>query len=545
MSDYILITSALPYVNNTPHLGNIVGSVLSGDVASRYLKKRNPDKKVIYLCGTDEYGTTTEIKAYNEKLSCQEICDKYHKVHKDIYDWFNINFDVWGRTSTEQHTYITQNIMNSLYNNNFIEEQETEQFYDSKLGFIADRYISGTCYIEDCKDECTGDQCDKCGRIMELSKIINPICNITKQTPVLKKTKNLYLKLSKFKSELQNFFNLNSSNWSDTAKLITLDWLKKDLYSTCITRDLKWGVPVPQKYTEFKDKVFYVWFDAPIGYLSILASKYPNWRSIVSECHWVQFMAKDNVRFHSVMFPSTLFGTKEKFTKNIDICATEYLNFEGNKFSKSKGIGIFGDQVKELSQKLNITEDYWRFYLMKIRPETKDSDFSIQDFIESINTSLVNNISNLVHRTLSLTYKYFGEFELNEEIDKYIETNINMYGEKYFKSMDKFNLREGLQIILKLSSIGNIYLEKTSVWSLYKKNKNDPKIRFALQNTLRLIFKLLDMLEPYIPNGIYKIRQNYDLKDNVFSMIQKPKIVFKRLDDENIKKFESFISHKK
>jgi methionyl-tRNA synthetase len=251
-------------------------------------------------------------------------------------------------------------------------------------------------------------------------------------------------------------------------------------------------------------------------------------------------MAKDNVRFHSIMFPCTLMGTREKFTTKIDICATEYLNFEGNKFSKSKGIGIFGDEVQKLSQELNISEDYWRFYLMRIRPETKDSDFSIHDFIESINTCLVNNIGNLVHRTLSLIYKYFGEFILDEEYDKTLKENINIYEQNYNQSMDKFNLREGLQIILKLSSIGNQYLEQTSVWILYKKDKNDPKIRFALQNTLRVMFKLLDMLDPFIPNGINEIHQNYKFEDNIFSVIQKPKIVFRRLDDENIKKLINF-----
>ncbi|KAJ1886926.1 methionine--tRNA ligase mes1, partial [Kickxella alabastrina] len=302
----VLITSALPYVNNVPHLGNVIGSTLSADAFARYSRVRG--NNTLYICGTDEYGTATETKALEEGISCRELCDKYHAIHKQVYDWFDLSFNYFGRSSTEKQTEIVQNVFLKCYENGVISEREVTQLYcESCSRFLADRYVEGICPV--CRfEDARGDQCDSCGSLINAAELIEPRCKLDGNRPVLRDSKHLFLDLDGLQPQCEAFVAKASSEgkWSSNGVAITQNWLREGLRPRSITRDLKWGVPVP--LAGYEDKVFYVWFDACIGYPSITANYTPEW-----ECWWknpdnvklYQFMGKDNVPFHTVIFPST------------------------------------------------------------------------------------------------------------------------------------------------------------------------------------------------------------------------------------------------
>ncbi|KAL3859984.1 hypothetical protein ACJMK2_010161 [Sinanodonta woodiana] len=396
VSRNILITSALPYVNNVPHLGNIIGCVLSADVFSRYCRLRNYN--CLYVCGTDEYGTATETKAIEEGLTPQQICDKYNVIHEEIYRWFNIDFDYFGRTTTKQQTEIAQDIFWRLYNRDLILKDSIDQLQCERCDrFLADRFVEGTCPF--CAfDDARGDQCDACGKLINAIELKNPKCKLCRNSPVVKSTQHLFLDLP---------------------------------------------------------KVFYVWFDAPIGYISITANYTDHWKKWWKNPQQVElynFLGKDNVPFHSVIFPCTLLGADDGYTIVNHMIATEYLNYEDGKFSKSRGTGVFGNQAKDTG----IPADIYRFYLLYIRPETQDSSFSWDDFLLKNNTELLNNLGNFINRALKFVDSNFGgviqqmdltsdEFNLlaliNRELHTYIENMeqakvLYCLGQSYFPWMN-------------------------------------------------------------------------------------------------------------
>lgn len=473
----ILITSALPYVNNVPHLGNIVGSVLSGDVFARYCRLRG--YQTLYIAGTDEYGTATETKAMEEKCTPQALCEKYYQLHKDTYDWFEIAFDKFGRTSTAEQTKICHEMFWDVYKNGYIFEEETQQLYCEKCArFLADRFVEGICPFCAYADA-RGDQCDKCGKLINAPDLKEPRCKTCTITPCLKGSKHLFLDLPKIEPQLKKWVEdsiSNETNWSNTAKLITQAWLKEGLKPRCITRDLKWGSPVPLE--GFTDKVFYVWFDAPIGYLSISANytkEWERWWKNPENVQLYQFMAKDNVPFHSIIFPSTLLASGKKWTMMKNLEAVEYLNYDNNKFSKSRGIGIFGPDVKDT----NIDADIWRFYLMYIRPESQDTSFAWEDLQQKNNFELLNNLGNFVNRTLSFVSKNFdGKIppyachELNNSDLEYLN-DIDQEIKGYIKDLESVKLRDGIKRILAISRIGNIIFQSNSPWELIKKSDEE------------------------------------------------------------------------
>ncbi|HID72972.1 TPA: methionine--tRNA ligase [Candidatus Micrarchaeota archaeon] len=441
MDKKILITSALPYVNNVPHLGNIIGCVLSADVFARYCRSRRYNS--IYICGTDEYGTATEIKALEEKCTPQEICDKYYAVHKKVYEWFGIKFDTFGRTSTPKHTEITHDIILKLQENGYLIEEDVEQWYDEKADmFLADRYLSGTCpYCE--YDDARGDQCDKCGHLLHAGELKDPVSKVSGTTPILKKSKHLFIDLNQFEGQLDEWIERQAKEgfWSENSYNIAKSWLKQGLKKRAITRDLKWGVHVPIK--GFEDKVVYVWFEAPIGYISItanLTNEWKDWWLNPKDVHLYQFMGKDNVPFHTVIFPATLFGTKEPWTMLYHINTTEYLNYEGGKFSKSKGLGVFGTDAMESG----IPPDVWRYYLLTNRPEASDSDFTWEDFRDKNNNELLANLGNLVNRTLVFLKSNFDgkipEGTLSADDEKFLEEQKKVIGE-VTEAMEKVKIK--------------------------------------------------------------------------------------------------------
>ena len=494
-----LITSALPYVNNIPHLGNLT-QVLSADVFARFCRSKGYE--TLYICGTDEYGTASETRALQEGVTPRELCDHYHAIHRDIYKWFNISFDYFGRTSTPKQTEIVQHIFNEVDKNGYISEKESEQLYCPECKrYLADRYVTGTC--PHCGDTgARGDQCDKCGTLLDPTELIDPKCSVCGHTPILKKTKHLYINLPKALPLLQKWMDKASVEgfWAKNAIQITNSWIRDGLQERCITRDLKWGIPVPKE--GFEDKVFYVWFDAPIGYISITANatdKWEYWWRDPENTELFQFIGKDNIPFHTVIFPSSLLATGEKWTMLHHMSSTEYLNYEGGKFSKSRGIGIFGNDVQETG----IPADVWRFYMFYNRPEKQDFTFTWKDFQEKINKELIGNLSNLVNRTLTFVKRFYdgnlGEGALDEEL----KAQIIEKEKEITDSLERADERDALRAIFALSDIGNKAFQASEPWKL--RNEDPEKAKAILRTLVYLIRDLGVMVTPYMPSTGDKI----------------------------------------
>ena len=532
-----LITSALPYVNNIPHLGNLI-QVLSADVFARF--SRSYGVETFYVCGTDEYGTASETRALQEGVTPRELCDHYHKIHKAIYEWFNISFDYFGRTSTQRHTEIVQDIFNEIYKNGYIKEEESEQLFCPHCGrFLADRYVNGTC--PHCgSTDARGDQCDACQTLLDPTELIDPRCSVCGTTPVLKKTKHLYIDLPKALPLLQKWTEdaFRNNNWSKNAVNVTTSWFRDGLRERCITRDLKWGIPVPVK--GYEDKVFYVWFDAPIGYISMTAEALDDWQrwwKSPDDTQLIQFIGKDNIPFHTVIFPATLLCTGEKWTMLYQMSSSEYLNYEGGKFSKSHGTGIFGDDV----QSTGIPADVWRFYLFYNRPEKNDFNFSWSDFQDKVNGELIGNLSNLVNRTLSFIKKFYdGKVPSSSSPDESLLEVIRKSEAEITDLMNNVEERSALRAILALSDAGNKAFQDGEPWKMRKEN---PEKAASLLRTLCFLIRDLGiMIEPFMPSTSEKIFsffgdrkwtwQDLGSYDDSLENVGDISLLFSKLDDD-------------
>ena len=470
-----LVTSALPYVNNVPHLGNLT-QVLSADVFARFCRSRGYE--TLYICGTDEYGTASETRAMQEGVTPRELCDKYHEIHKEIYKWFNISFDYFGRTSTEKQTEIVQHIFNKVDENGYISEREMTQLYcPTCKRFLADRFVNGECPHCHNKDA-RGDQCDNCGKLLEPTELINPKCSVCGSTPVVKTTKHLFINLPKALPLLKEWMEKASRDgfWANNAIQITNSWIRDGLQERCITRDLKWGIPVPKE--GYEDKVFYVWFDAPIGYISITANAVKDW---------------DNIPFHTVIFPSSLLATGEKWTMLHHMSSTEYLNYEGGKFSKSRGIGVFGNDVEDTG----IPADCWRFYMFYNRPEKSDFTFTWKDFQDKVNKELIGNLSNLVNRTLSFITRFYNGRLEKPVFDEALQNEIRVREERITELLERAEEKDALHEIFALSDLGNKAFQDAEPW---KKRTENPEEAVKLLSTLYFLIRdLAVMVTPYIP----------------------------------------------
>ena len=503
----ILITSALPYVNNVPHLGNIVGCVLSADVYARFARLRGYN--VLYVCGTDEYGTSTETKAVEEGLTPRQICDKYNKLHEEIYKWFNISFDKFGRTTTEDQTKISQDIFWTLHKQGCTQQDSVDQLYCKHCErFLADRFVEGECPLAGCQyEDARGDQCDKCGKLINASELINPRCKLCGRCPEIRTSNHLFLDLPKVEERLNNWLEESSVKWSSNARVIAKSWLKGGLQPRCITRDLKWGTPVPLE--GFQDKVFYVWFDAPIGYISITAQYTEHWekwwRNPDNVEYW-QFMAKDNVPFHSVVFPSTLLGTNEKWTMVNRLMSTEYLNYEDAKFSKSRGVGVFGNDAKETG----IPSDVWRFYLMYMRPESQDSAFKWEDLMTKNNSELLANLGNFINRATKFTKDNFAstvpEMSLNDD-DWEMVARVNQELTNYINLLEDAREREAITCVFNISRLGNQLMQHNTPWKLVKGSSSDQsRAGTVVGLSVNLACLLSVLVQPYLPNLSNKLQ---------------------------------------
>ncbi|XP_061991378.1 probable methionine--tRNA ligase [Rosa rugosa] len=514
----VLITSALPYVNNVPHLGNIIGCVLSADVFARYCRLRGYN--TVYICGTDEYGTATETKAMEEKCSPKEICDKYYAIHRQVYEWFNISFDKFGRTSTPEQTEVCQAIFNRLLENNWLSENTMQQlFCDTCTRFLADRLVEGTCPTQGCDyTSARGDQCENCGKLLNPTELKDPKCKVCKSTPRIRDTNHLFLELPLLKDRLEEYINKMSveGSWSQNAIHSTNAWLREGLKQRCITRDLKWGVPVP--HDNFRDKVFYVWFDAPIGYVSITKCYTPDWEKWwknPEDVELYQFMGKDNVPFHTVMFPSTLLGTGENWTLMKTISVTEYLNYEAGKFSKSKGVGVFGNDAKDT----NIPVEVWRYYLLTNRPEVSDTLFTWADLQAKLNSELLNNLGNFINRVLSFVAKPLGQGydsiipdaqdAISDPLTEKIAEKVGKCVEQYVEAMEKVKLKQGLKLAMSISSEGNAYLQESQFWKLYQEDQT--RCSIVMRTAVGLVHLLACLLEPFMPSFSVEVFKQLNL----------------------------------
>ncbi|CAB3990994.1 methionine--tRNA ligase, cytoplasmic-like, partial [Paramuricea clavata] len=552
----VLITSALPYVNNVPHLGNIIGCVLSADVFARFCRLRQYN--ILYICGTDEYGTASETKALEEGVTPREICSKYFKIHSEVYEWFNIQFDYFGRTTTKEQTKISQDIFWKNYHNGLTLEKIVEQLHCGNCNrFLADRFVEGTCPLCGFHDA-RGDQCDACGKLINATELKSPRCKICSQTPAVKKSKHLFLDLTKLQPELSSWIEKASTegNWSANSENITKSWLQEGLKPRCITRDLTWGTPVPLE--GFTNKVFYVWFDAPIGYLSITANytdQWEKWWKNPEHVSLYQFMAKDNVPFHTVVFPATLLGTKEPYTLLNSINATEYLNYEDGKFSKSRGVGVFGNDAKDTG----IPSDIWRFYLLQTRPESQDTVFAWAEFAMRNNTELLNNLGNFVNRALVFLNNNFNKkmpsIILNDE-DKKLIALVNRELKQYIQLMDLIKMRDGLKVVLNISKLGNQYIQANKPWVLVKGNDDERSRAGSVIGLACNLTSLLSVLiHPFMPGVSAEIRKQLQVSDEhcvivdsfvphleTGHIIGEPKPLFEKMDSNKMEEFRQLYS---
>ena len=531
-----LITSALPYVNNIPHLGNLI-QMLSGDVFARFCRNRGYD--TLYICGTDEYGTATETKAIEEKKTPRELCDYYYMEHIKIYDWFHINFDKFGRTSNDECTEITQGLFKDLDAAGLIKEHVNKQLFcpHCKM-FLADRYVDGTC--PKCGSEgARGDQCDACGSLLDPIELVKPRCHTCGSTPEVRETKHLYIDLPALSDKLNAWVDKTAQEgkWSDNAINITKAWIRDGLNERAITRDLKWGIPVPK--AGYEDKVFYVWFNAPIGYMSITkqladellkeGKKSYDWKSwwLPSESEegkskekvdLFQFIGKDNIPFHTVIFPCTLLGSPHDWTKLYHMSSTEYLNYEDGKFSKSRGVGVFGTDAIETG----IPADAWRFYIFYNRPEKQDYQFTWKDFMEKLNSELIGNLGNLVNRTLLFVNKYYEGKIPDAPVDQELWAKVKDLEKKATDYLEWAELKDAFRTMFEISDICNKKFQAAEPW---KTRTTDPAAAASLIHNLCYVIKdLMIMMNPYMPQYTQKIMSYFGktIQESKVGMETKP-----------------------
>ncbi|EMD31310.1 hypothetical protein CERSUDRAFT_119865 [Gelatoporia subvermispora B] len=558
----VLITSALPYCNNVPHLGNIIGSTLSADVFARYNRTRN--RRTLYVCGTDEYGTATETQALKEGITPRELCDKYNALHVETYKWFELGFDHFGRTSTPAHTEICQSIYLNLLHNGYLEKQEKDQTYcEGCSKFLADRFVEGTC--PHCgADDARGDQCDLCSRTLDAIDLINPRCLVNKTHTVTTRTSaHMYVKLDALQSRVEEWIKRSwkEGKWSPNAVVnaegeIIDARLKGGMRPSPVTRDLTWGVPVPTVEGEddqgMKGKVLYVWFDAPIGYPSITANytaEWKRWWFNHQNVRLYQFMGKDNVYFHTVYFPSILIGDGRPWTTLHHLSTTEYLNYEGGKFSKSHNRGVFGPAAKETG----IPTSVWRYYLISTRPETADAMFSWADCIAANNNVLLNNFGNFVNRALKFVTSQYdsvipdggdapGPLSPNDDVDADFINEVNALLKDYIDAMEAVKLRLGLQTVMLLSARGNLYLQASGLNKALM-TENPKRCAQVVARALNLIYVLSALVHPFMPSTSAAILEQLNAPERAVPTvlandllaghhIGTPEHLFKRIDEK-------------
>ncbi|KUN81571.1 methionine--tRNA ligase [Streptomyces griseoruber] len=523
-----LITSALPYINGIKHLGNMVGSMLPADVYSRYLRQRGHD--VLYICATDEHGTPAELAAKEQGIPVAEFCAQAHDAQKAVYDGFALAFDYFGRSSSPQNHEITQHFARRLNENGFIEERAIRQVYSPADGrFLPDRYVEGTC--PHCGyDKARGDQCENCTRVLDPTDLINPRSAISGSTDLeVRETKHLFLLQSKLQHEVEEWVSRHEGDWPQLASSIARKWLTEGLHDRAITRDLDWGVPVPaDTWPELaaEGKVFYVWFDAPIEYIgatkewSDLDPENRDWKSWWYQAddtvRYTEFMAKDNVPFHTVMFPATELGVREPWKKVDYVKAFNWLTYYGGKFSTSQKRGVFTDQALDI-----LPADYWRYFLIANAPESDDSSFTWEHFTATVNKDLADTLGNFVNRVLSFSKKRFGEEvpagSAPGEAETRLGEQIAELLAEYETQLEALQFRKAAAALRALWSAGNSYLEEKAPWLEIKTDQEGAAL--TLRTAMNLIHLYAVVSEPFIPTTAKTMREAFTLTDDTATWV--------------------------
>ena len=541
------ITAALPYANGPIHIGHLAGAYVPADIYSRYLKLMGND--VVFICGSDEHGAAIPIRAKKEGVSPQEIIDKYHFMIKDSFLEFGISFDNYSRTSSQIHHETASDFFKKLNQKNIFVEKESEQLYDEKENqFLADRFIEGECPKCGYK-EAYGDQCESCGSSLNATDLINPKSKLSGNKPIFKKTKHWFLPLNNFESFLKKWFLVdNEKIWKTNVFGQVKSWINEGLKPRAITRDLDWGIPVPLEGAE--DKVLYVWFDAPIGYIS--ATKEwalsnnkdwePYWKD--SKTELVHFIGKDNIVFHCIIFPAIL-KASEEFILPKNVPANEFLNLEGKKISTSKNWAIW---LHEYLVDFPNMQDALRYTLTSNAPENKDNDFTWKDFQAKNNNELVAIFGNFINRVVVLTHKYYDgncpDLNLLNEIDEKVLNEIYSYPKKIGDLIETYKFREAVNTLIDLARLGNKYLADEEPWKLIK-TEDFERVKTIMNIALQLSGVLSIICEPFLPNTAIKLKNILNLesidwdsisKENpiVLSKINKGELIFRKIEDEEI-----------
>ena len=544
-----LITSALPYANGPLHLGHIAGAYLPADIYVRYLKLKGKD--VAFICGSDEHGVPITLRAKKEGVTPQDIVDKYNGMIKKAFEEFGIDFDIYHRTSDPLHHETASEFFKTMHEKGEFVEKEEEQFFDEQeQQFLADRYITGTC--PKCGfEEAYGDQCEKCGTSLSPRELINPKSKLSGNNPVLKTTKHWYLDLEKYQGEwLEEWIDSHKSDWKSNVYGQCKSWLNSGLQPRAVTRDLDWGVPVPVEGAD--GKVLYVWFDAPIGYISATKAwaqaNGKDWKDYwqSDDSSLIHFIGKDNIVFHCLIFPSMLKAHGDYILPD-NVPANEFLNLEGDKLSTSRNWAVW---IHEYLEDFPGKQDVLRYTICANSPEQKDNDFTWKDFQTRNNSELVAIFGNFVNRTLVLTHKYYeGKIPARGELtdfDKETLAEVSVIKGKLEKSIESYRFREAVKIAMDLARLGNKYLADTEPWKIIK--TDEERVKTIMNISIQITAALSIIMEPFLPFTSVKLREflnieklNWDSAgDNdlikVGHTINKASLLFEKIEDEEIEK---------
>ena len=549
-----LITSALPYANGPIHIGHLAGVYVPSDIYTRYLRMKGAD--VIWVCGSDEHGVPITLKARKEGITPQAVVDRYHELNKKAFEDFGISFDIYSRTSNKVHYETASEFFRTLYDKGEFIEKSSEQYYDEEACcFLADRYIMGTC--PHCHNEnAYGDQCEKCGTSLSPSDLINPHSTVSGSKPVLRETLHWYLPLDKYEPWLRKWILEEHSEWKSNVYGQCKSWIDQGLQPRAVSRDLDWGVPVPVEGA--KGKVLYVWFDAPIGYISATKELTPDWEKYWkdSDTRMIHFIGKDNIVFHCIIFPAML-RAEGTYILPDNVPANEFLNLESDKISTSRNWAVW---LHEYLEDFPGKQDVLRYSLCASAPETKDNDFTWKEFQARNNNELVAILGNFVNRTLVLTNNYYegsvpvpGETDQN---DLATLKEISRLKESVESNLEAFRFREALKEAMNLARLGNKYLADAEPWKVVK---TDPeRVKTIMNISLQITANLTIVFEPFLPFSMKKLRGWLNLQDMSWNdggntsllkpghKINKPELLFDKIEDEAIaKQVEKLNSTKK
>ena len=497
-----LITAALPYANGPVHIGHLAGVYIPADIYARYLRLKG--EEVLFVCGSDEHGVPIAIKAKKEGVSPQDIVDRYHGIIKDSFERFGVTFDIYSRTTSETHREHASAFFRTLYEKGEFVEEESEQYFDPEAGqFLADRYIVGTC--PRCQNErAYGDQCESCGSTLNPTDLINPKSAISGATPILKKTKHWYLPLDKHEPFLRHWILDEHKEWKSNVYGQCRSWLDGGLQPRAVSRDLDWGIPVPVEGAE--GKVLYVWFDAPIGYISNTKELLPDtwetwWKD--SQTRLLHFIGKDNIVFHCIVFPAML-RAEGSYILPENVPANEFLNLEGDKISTSRNWAVW---LNEYLDELPDKQDVLRYVLTANAPETKDNDFTWKDYQARNNNELVAVFGNFVNRALVLTAKYFDgkvpALGTLTDFDRETLSELSVIRPALERELDTFHFREALKEAMNLARLGNKYLADTEPWKLAKTDLD--RVGTILNISLQITANLALAFAPFLPMSSDKL----------------------------------------